>query len=53
MMHQQQSLTQDVNSCLFETISHVSSNQEHNDLAQILTHEFAQGLPSDMEFNAY
>jgi hypothetical protein len=50
---EQQSLRQDLTSCLLETSFDVLNDIELDDLESILSAEFAQGLPSDTEFSTF
>jgi hypothetical protein len=50
---EQQSLRQDITSNLLETSFDVLNNIELDDLENIMTTEFAQGLPSDIEFSGW
>lgn len=54
--NQQQSLKQDFTRCFlennFDVFNHILLNDiELDDLESLVTTEFAQGLPSDTEFN--
>lgn len=54
--NQQQSLKQDFTKCFlknsFDVLNHILLNDiELDDLESLVTTEFAQGLPSDTEFN--
>jgi NOL1/NOP2/fmu family ribosome biogenesis protein len=50
---EQQSLRQDITSNFLETSFDVLNNIELDDLENIMTTEFAQGLPSDIEFSGW
>ncbi|MBE9001858.1 hypothetical protein IQ274_27550 [Nostoc sp. LEGE 12447] len=49
----QQSSTEDFKNKLLENSQGTLDGNNMDELESILTTEFTQGLPSDMEFNAY
>lgn len=50
---EQQSLKQDLTSNFFEVSFDLLNDIKVEDLENIITNEFGQGLPSDTEFGAY
>ncbi|MUG92913.1 hypothetical protein F7734_10850 [Scytonema sp. UIC 10036] len=49
----QQSSTEEFKNHLWEISQDTLDGNRMNELESLLTTEFTQGLPSDMEFNAY